>query len=391
MNMKKILIIAHDSGLRGAERVVAEEARELMLEGWNVLVVIPSRNGGLYDYLGNIGVPRTTIRYFAWMGPGKMKGRIFRTAGNLLAIPQFLVLFKVQKPDIVHVHSVACGIGAISSRLGGICHVWHFHEQGPYAISADRPVFDLGERLSLALIRWCKSHFVAVSKTTARTFTTKLNVDEIGVIYQPINLNTEVSSSDKSKLEKIFDWPGRKLIVVGALIEWKDPVTILRAMASILKVFPDVGLFYVGSDPIGMGQEIDALALRLGVSENTFRIGEVENAHPAIRIADACVVAAIDEGFGRVQVEAMLSETSVVVADVPVNREVADESNVDFFKAGDSESLASAVISMFNRSENEQRRRRAEALNYAEESFSPVATGQALKVMLNSVLRNSHN
>lgn len=387
----KILILAHDCGLRGAERVVAEEAQELIRCGWDVLVVIPCRSGGLSNYLLEKHIPFVYISYFGWIGPGHFLGRSKRIIENLIALPRLLVLIKTQKPDIIHVHSIACGIGAIASRLAGVPNVWHLHEPGPYAISSDRPVFDLGERAATVIARWCKSRFVAVSKSIACIFEKKLRIDEVGVVYQPIELNAAVAPSDTDQMEKITAWRGRKLIIVGALILWKDPLTAVRAMADIVQNWPGVGLFMVGPDPIGVGAEIDDLARDLGISKNVIRLGAMTNAHPAIRAADACIVTAVDEGFGRVQVEAMLSETPVLAADVPVNREVAGKDNVDFFAPSDPKALAAAVLSLFARPEAEQRDRRNRSLDYARGRFSPEATANALETELIALIKSTSN
>ena len=378
----KILILAHDCGLRGAERVVAEEAEELIRRGWNVLVAVPCRFGGLSDHLRGRNIPYVFIRYYGWMGPGRFFGRARRIIGNFAALPSLIVLIKMYKPDFIHVHSIACGIGAIAARLTGIPHIWHLHEPGPYAISADRPRFDLGERASLSVARWSRSRFVAVSNSLARMFERILNIEQVGVVYQSINLNAIVPPDDTAQLARITNWPGRKLIVVGALLLWKDPLTAVRAMSYIVREWPDAGLFFVGPDPIGMGAEIEAVARDLGVSDNVVRLGAMLNAHPAIMAADACIVTAVDEGFGRVQAEAMLSGTPVVSADVPVNREVAGDDNVDFFTPSDPEALAAAISSLFSRPQDEISCRVERALAYARGRFSAEAAANALEIEL---------
>ena len=95
----KILIFAHDCGLRGAERVVADHAQALMSRGWTVAVVGTCIDGGLADSLKEKNIRYLRVRYFGWIGPGRFKGRILRTLYNLIALPQLLFLVTYQGPN----------------------------------------------------------------------------------------------------------------------------------------------------------------------------------------------------------------------------------------------------------------------------------------------------
>ena len=377
-----ILIFAHDCGLRGAERVVVDEAEALIARGWTVTVVVPCINGELSEFLRNKGINFLHIRYYSWIGPGSFKGRAFRTLMNVIAIPQMWRIIQSFQPDIIHVHSIACGIGAVAARLAGVPHVWHLHEPGPYARSADRPVFDLGERASVALARWTQSSFVAVSASVARLFEQQFRLSEVGVLYQSIDVDPKVADGDAIALRQITDWSGRKLVIVGALVLWKDQKTAVRAMVEIVKAWPGAGLFLIGDDQIGMGGEIDALARELGVADNVVRLGTMANAAPAIAAADGCIVTALDEGFGRVAVEAMMNETPVISADVDVNREVAGDGKVDFFSPSNPDAMAMAVSTLFSRPEPERQTRVLQAHAYARSLFGAEVTANALEAEL---------
>lgn len=377
---RRIAIVAHDCGLRGAERVVAEEATLLRSRGWDVTVLVPCGHGDLSGYLQSQSVRVVVIRYYWWMGPGRFLGRGRRILGNLLALPRLIRLFRSGGFDIVHSHSIACGIGAVAARLAGVPHVWHLHESGPYGTSSDRPSFDLGERLSVVLARWTNSHFLAVSSTIARLYERKLGLPQVSVVYQAVGL--ERSSAVGPAMARLSSWPGKMLVIVGSIVPLKDQKTAVRAMTAIVKAWPGTGLFLIGDDPLGMGSEIDALARELGVADNVVRLGTMANAAPAIAAADGCIVTALDEGFGRVAVEAMLTETPVISADVAVNREVAGEGNADFFAPSDPLSLAGAVNTVFERPEQNRRERLARAKSFARQKFSSTAATDALEAEL---------
>ena len=384
-----ILIFAHDCGLRGAERVVADQAEALIGRGWTVYVMVPCKHGGLTELLQARGVNCVHVKYYSWIGPGTFKGRAFRILMNLIAIPRLLLIIRSLKPDIVHVHSIACGVGAIVARLSNTPRIWQVHESGPYGRSSDRAFFDLGERLSHRLVRWTNCCIYGVSSEIANLYNKKLGVAGIGVLIQAVVLNQIDAEADAPALARLHSWLGRKLVIVGSLLPLKDQITAVRAMPRILRDWPDTKLFLIGDDPLDMSVEIAGIARDLGIQDKIVEIGKLANAAPAIRCADCCLITSLDEGFGRVTIEAMLCETAVIAANVGVNREVAGDGNADFFEPSDPESLAAAVSELFMRPQAEQRNQLARALSYARHKFSTEAATDALEAELLACLKLS--
>lgn len=286
------------------------------------------------------------------------------------------------QPDVILVHSIACGVGAIAARLSGTPRIWQFHETGPYGTSSDRGYFDLGARLSVWTISWANCRLLAVSYRIADLYERKLGVAPVRVLYQAVNINNEHPTSDAVALARLSSWSGPKLIIVGSLSPLKDQSTAVRAMPQILEAWPDAGLFLVGDDPVGTGAEIAALAHDLGIADKVVHLGTLANAAAAIARADCCIVTSLDEGFGRVTIEAMLSETPLAVADVEVNREVAGKGNADFFTPSDPLSLATAVNKVFARPEQSRRERLTRAELFARQKFSSTAATDALEAEL---------
>lgn len=385
--LPRIAIIAHDSGSRGAERVVVEEAVALRNQGWDVTVFAPSHTGSFINLLEAHAIKPICVKYYWWMGPGNISGRVKRTVGNLFALPTLLLQLRQGKFDIVHSHSITCSIGAIASRLLGIVHVWHLHESGPYIITNDQPKFDFGPKISLLLLRWTKSHFIAVSKTIAKLYQDKFHLPYIPTLYQRVTINPTPHPSDQSQLDEILSWHGPKIIVVGALVPVKDPLVCVHAMAHLKSSFPTARLFFVGSDPIGMGNEIDRLAEKLQASNNLRKLGTLHNAAPAIFASDVCVISSIDEGLGRVTIEAMLLETPIVAADLDVNREVLDSKYAEFFAPSDPIALAAAISNQLNKSQKSRVEKTNEALEYAENTFGSDQVDHALDYHLSRYLK----
>ena len=305
-----ILIFAHDCGLRGAEKVAADQAEALTRRGWKATVVVPCRTGGLADVLCGRGIDCVHVRYYHWFGTGSLRGRAYRTLSNIVAIPRMLRIVRSVQPDVILVHSIACGVGAIAARLSGTPRIWQFHETGPYGRSSDRGYFDLGERLSVRVIRWADCRLLAVSSRIADLYERKLGVAPVRVLYQAVDMNDAHPASDALALARLSSWLGPKLMIVGSLSPLKDQSTAVRAMPQILEALPDAGLFLVGDDPVGTGAEIAALARDLGIADKVVHLGTLANAAAAIARADCCIVTSLDEGFGRVTIEAILDNLS---------------------------------------------------------------------------------
>lgn len=383
-----VLIFAHDCGLRGAERVAATQAEALLERGWMVTVVVPCTTGGLAEFLRKKGVNVIHVRYFGWIGPGTLKGRAYRIFQNALAIPKLIKVVRTIKPDIVYVHSIACGVGAIVARLTKIPCLWQIHETGPCGTSSERGAFDLGEQLSLNIMRWANCQMLAVSEKVAHLYERKLTTEQVGVLYQAVDVDQSIEAVDVKSLGRLSSWSGPKLVVVGSISELKDQMTAVRAMPEILRNAPNAGLFLIGDDPNGLALEIFETAQKLGVQRHVVHLGLFANAASAIACADCCIITSVDEGFGRVTVEAMLSETPIVASDVAVNREVAGDTNADYFEPSNPASLAYAVTKILNLNEAELRDRLIHASLYAREKFNRrAATNELENKLLTCVKR----
>jgi glycosyltransferase involved in cell wall biosynthesis len=384
-----ILIFAHDCGLRGAERVAADQAEALIRRGWKVTVVVPCKNGGLAEFLLKRGIDIVHVRYSSWFGPGRLRGRAYRILLNLLAIPRLLSIIRSVQPDVIHVHSIACGVGAIAARLSKSPCIWQIHETGPFGTSSDRGFFDLGERLSLKLMRWTNCRMLAVSSRVASLYERKFRAASVGVLYQAVELNNFDSPDDWLPLKRLTSWPGPKLLIVGAISLLKDQLTAVRAMPEILKAWPNAGLFLIGDNSVELGNTISATALELRVQDQVVQLGTLTNAATAIASADCCLVTSLDEGFGRVTIEAMLSTTPVIASDVAINREVAGDTNADFFSPSDPISLAAAVNDSLKRSERERSDKLTRALAFASQKFNTEAATDALEIELIACINRS--
>jgi glycosyltransferase involved in cell wall biosynthesis len=138
------------------------------------------------------------------------------------------------------------------------------------------------------------------------------------------------------------------ILYVSQLRRFKRPETLIEAFA-IWRQQPgrsDYRLVLTGEadDEPAFGQELRALAQRLGIADSTQFLGIVPAAHIPVlyQNADAFVLPTSMETFGHPYVEAMASGVPVICADTEVAREICGDAAL-YFPVGDARSLACAL------------------------------------------------
>ncbi len=340
---RAICVAAHDPGLQGAERATLEMAVFLRDAGWDVTVLVPFSKGGLATLVDESGLKRLTIPYYHWIGPGRLKGRVLRTAFNLVALFRLVGLFRSSGFDAVYTHSTSVGVTALAARVAGLPHIWHMHEFGPYE-DGDRQVrFDLGEAVSLALMRWTRSTYVAVAGVIRDTFQPRLPGADIRVVYQPVSFSPELSNSDSAAIATIRSIRGPKIIYVGAVVETKRQLDAIRALPAVLEKHPAARLILGGRVEPVYGRRVRQLAERLGVAHAVVYLGYLHNAPAVIGLCDVSINCRVAEASPRVLVESMLARTPVIAAGAGGNVESLTPGTGLLYRATDPQDLAAKV------------------------------------------------
>jgi glycosyltransferase involved in cell wall biosynthesis len=341
---RSICLVSHDPGLQGAERAMLDMAVFLNAASWDVTVLVPFETGGLAGLVDGVGLKRATIPYYYWMGPGKLKGRILRTAFNLMALPRLVRFFRTGGFDAVYTHSTAVGAPPLAARLAGCPHIWHMHEFGPYEEGDARPVYDLGETVTLALMRWTKSTYVAVAKVIRDTFQPRLPDADIRVVYQPVPFSSELAEQDGAAIETVRAIEGPKIVYIGAVCDTKRQEDAIRALPVILAAHPGARLILGGRIEPEYGARMETLVHDLGVAHAVVRLGYLANAPAVIGLCDVSINCRLAEASPRVLVESMMARTIVVAAAAGGNVEALTPETGLLYCPCDAEDLAEKVI-----------------------------------------------
>ncbi len=141
---------------------------------------------------------------------------------------------------------------------------------------------------------------------------TKTEVIPVGIEIKKINQVEWLRSKEAQK----------HIIHVGGFSFEKNHVALLRIFNTLLKKHPNIHLHLLGEGPLK--QNIEQLALELGIEAHISFYGWVSNPMDYICKADLLVLPSIIEGLPGVLLEAMINNTVVVANNVGGIPEIID-------------------------------------------------------------------
>ncbi len=321
----KILEIAHrvPPAIGGSEKVVYELARNFSKKGHDVTVV-----------------SSTSLEDSDTKGLSKSKGLSLRSSLHdvkeerkdgfkiLRFDPSFqLWTFAPNKEmkrflkenindyDIVHVHGYLSYEAQVVSRLckGYVltAHDVVSHNPGIYRLF--KKAYDI--LFGRKILRKA-SKLVALTEENRKEYESVLPDirDKIKTIPNGIEDHSQVSKKEKDELLGSLGYPGKVILYVGRIVEYKGCQEIVKAMPKILEKHDDALAVFVGA-----GEYISTLkdiAVSLGVSESCRFMGRVEDVDPYFSIADVFVFPSRGEGFGLAPVEAMSMGIPSLMTDI---------------------------------------------------------------------------
>jgi glycosyltransferase involved in cell wall biosynthesis len=142
--------------------------------------------------------------------------------------------------------------------------------------------------------------------------------------------------------------PRHTIGAIGRYERRKGHDTLIRAMVTVLKFFPDARLHLAGHDPWGYGAVLQGLIDELGLQQHVQLVGYVSDKDAFFAGIDVFALASRSEGFGIVLLEAMAAAKPVVVSDIaPLNEIVQADRSGLVADAEHAEGFAEAIMSLF--------------------------------------------
>ena len=179
----------------------------------------------------------------------------------------------------------------------------------------------------------------------------KLNINREKIFLVPPRCDSKLFSKQNVKADKpmIFNENQCNLLFVGNLLKAKGVDILLEAFALIEKENSNIGLVFVGD-----GDEKERLITRskeFGIREKVTFLGRVEyDTIPTLMYyADILILPSIEEGVGRVLLEAMSMHLPIIASNVGgIPLVVDDKKDGLLFEVGEIGALKEKVLFLLN-------------------------------------------
>lgn len=288
----KVIQIIPSFALAGAEIMCENLIYNLRAEGVEVIAV------SLYEYhspitkrLEDEGVD---IRYL-----GKKKGL------DLSMIKKLRLLFKTEKPDVIHTHlyaikyAVIAGIQAKVKRRVHTVHTLAQKEYGKFSRKLNKFFFKHANVIPVALSE-------VVQKTVEKEY--KLGKDKVPVIFNGVDLSKCKQKTDYTINGEI------KILHIGRFCEVKNHKGLVQAFEIFHREYSNSILQLIGDGELR--EEVQILVDKAGLSKCVEFLGLQDNVYEYLHDADIFTLPSLYEGMPMTIIEAMATGLPIVATNV---------------------------------------------------------------------------
>lgn len=152
------------------------------------------------------------------------------------------------------------------------------------------------------LYNWASG--VVVQSVNNKNYFSKAIQNKSVVVFNPV----DVGNYAKSGLENLTN--NKDIVVVGRLIEQKNPMLVLKAFSNIATEFPEYKLSYYGEGD--MREILEQKARELGLEDRVALPGAVKNVFDKLKSARLFVMSSQYEGMPNALIEAMCVGVPVI-------------------------------------------------------------------------------
>lgn len=340
-----VLLIATSAKLSsGATHSLIGLTRNLIELGINVDVVLP-KYGDCESEFRHFGITPYHVMYSAypsWVsslektynGCERVKCLVKRVC-NFFSHIRIVFLINNKKYDIVHINALTSSLGAMEANFFGVPLIWHAREFLEEDISAT-----FSNKKQACKLLNSAFAVVAVSEAVAKKHSEYVESEKLRVIYNG------VSTKFLEKHDRRFDCEQFIFLLVGRITAKKNQLLACKA-AGILS---SMGIVNYRIDIIGPTED-PAYKLLLtsyiedhGLSSCIRLLGQTNDIKSHYSEANALLLCAGSEAFGRTTVEAMLSECVVIGSNSGGTCElIKDGINGLLFHQGSAQKLAECM------------------------------------------------
>ena len=324
-------------------------------DGLNFMVWLPS-HGIVEQECKRLGLQYICFREYggAWLKRTDGKNQWFiaqlKRLLNYYTFIKCKIFLKRNNPAFIHINAVTGGytIARAAEKLN-IPVIWHIRE----FMEEDLSLTFRNKKKIFSILNKAQC-FIAISKEIEKKWQKKL-APHIYVVYNGIETNKyEVKKKKAHKLVNI--------IMYGRIDEGKNQLFFLKAIATMSpKVRKNCHFFLAGSNQNrAYFNKCMQYISDAGINKYVTYLGEISNIKKLLSTQDIACVCSKKEGFGRVNVEAIMGKCIVVAADAGASKEIIHDGKNGYIYAHDDlddfkNKLYSAILNKdkFNYAENQ--------------------------------------
>jgi glycosyltransferase involved in cell wall biosynthesis len=235
---------------------------------------------------------------------------------TLIALYLFLVK---EKPAVVHTHTSKAGLlGRLAAKLARVPHIVHTphgHVFWGYFGPWKTRMFIVLEKLSTRIT----DKIIALTNREKKDYLLYkiAPAEKIAVINSGVDLRNieDALLEDRRRLKQDLGIPEDRLIVgtAGRLEPVKGPEHLVEAARYVLSARPDVFFVFAGDGELK--SYLARRASELGIAGDILFLGWRKDVTRVISVYDIFVLPSLNEGMGRVLVEAMALGKPIVASD----------------------------------------------------------------------------
>ncbi len=341
MKAHKILYIAHESGLGGANRSLLDH---LNVAGDRVcpLVVLPS-NGPIETILIRCGIKYFVLPYkngYGRIGEHSEQDKECNFIDNYEAAKRLASIIESDKIDIIHSNSSVINVGAMASAMANVPHVWHVREFMEEDFGWEYWDKDLKKRLFS-----CASKLVCVSDAVRDAFRDKYGFESCR-IYNGIAVKCVNSGFEKDNKDTF--------LFAGSISENKGQMDAVLAVKELKQRGIGVKLYIIGSGNAQIEWVIKRFIKDNNLEKNIEMVAYCDDLSTWRRRCSFSITGSKMEALGRVTVEAMASGLIPIGTDSGGTNELIGEDGDRglLYEYGNYKQLAEKLLSAMNLSDD---------------------------------------
>jgi glycosyltransferase involved in cell wall biosynthesis len=271
---------------------------------------------------------------------------------DIIALYDLVRIILKEKPDIVHTHTSKAGIlGRLAAKISKVTRIVHT-PHGHVFFGHFGPVLSRIYLWIEKLFGPISSRVIALTDGESRDYT-DLNVypqNKLVKIHSGVDID-KFKKAPASMVEKkrALGLPQKGLVVgyIGWLLPIKGPMYLLKAIKDVWTEHKDLILVYIGKGDLDV--ELRSEALKASAKGKVNFLGWRKDIHEILPLFDILVLPSLNEGMGRVLVEAMAAGKPVVASNVGgIPDLVKHNLNGLLVPPGDEKALAAAIRQLIN-------------------------------------------